>query len=130
VTLNHFTAPRWFVGDGGWLSTDAPELYARQCERVMRSMGDGIDHTITFNEPNLFRLLEGILPPQVREIERITLDRAAQVTGSKRFIASNVVRPEDADGVEEGLLSAHAQARAAIKAIRPALPGGCDAGDH
>jgi len=125
VTFSHFTSPRWFAAAGGWLNPEAPDLFAAQCERVMRAMGDGISHAVTFNEPNLFRLLDGLLPPQVRELERATLTRAAELTGSTHFVASNVVRPEDNDGLERGLLNGHARARQAIKALRSDLPVGC-----
>jgi len=125
VTLNHFTSPRWFAADGGWLNPDAPERFAAQCDRVMRAMGDGISHAITFNEPNIFRLLDGLLPQPVRDLERATLERAGQLTGSSHFVASNVVRPEDCDAMEAGLLRGHALARQAIKAVRGDVPVGC-----
>lgn len=124
VTFSHFTAPRWFAAAGGWLNPEAPELFARQCERVTRAMGDGIDHAVTFNEPNLFRLLGGILPPEIRAIERATLARAEEVTGSARFVAGNVVREEDGDAIEANMLIGHTRARDAIKAVRPDLPVG------
>jgi beta-glucosidase len=113
------------AAQGGWLNPDAPDRFAAQCERVMRAMGDGISHVVTFNEPNIFRLLDGLLPPQVRELERATLDQAARVTGAAKFVASNVVRPEDGDALERGLLKGHAMARQAIKAVRSNVPVGC-----
>ena len=34
VTYNHFTSPLWFSERGGWEQTDAPDLFARYCERT------------------------------------------------------------------------------------------------
>ena len=33
VTFNHFTSPHWFAMRGGWLDPEAPELFARYCDR-------------------------------------------------------------------------------------------------
>ena len=33
VTFNHFTAPHWFAARGGWLDQEAPERFARYCDR-------------------------------------------------------------------------------------------------
>lgn len=125
VTFNHFTSPRWFAAAGGWLNPEAADLFAAQCERVMRAMGDGIDHAVTFNEPNLPKLLDSLdLPPQLKAAQRANLDRAGALTGSERFVATNVTRPEDMAPIEQGMLVGHARARAAIKAIRSDLPVG------
>ncbi|MES2699877.1 MAG: family 1 glycosylhydrolase [Pseudomonadota bacterium] len=124
VTLSHFTAPRWFAAAGGWTAADAPDLFAAQCEGVIRAMGDGIDHAVTFNEPNLFRLIEGILPPEIHALERATLDAAGAATGSAHFVAGNVVRPEDGAAIEANMMIGHRRAREAIKAVRGDLPVG------
>ncbi len=125
VTYNHFTSPRWFAAQKGWLNRDAADWFAAYCERVTRAFGDGIDHAVTFNEPNLPKLIDSLnLPPQIKVMDRKTLDRATALTGGERFVPTNVVRPEDLEPMEAAMLIGHARARQAIKAVRGDLPVG------
>ena len=59
VTFNHFTSPHWFATRGGWLDPQAPELFARYCDRVMERFGDRIAVAVTMNEPNISRCWPG-----------------------------------------------------------------------
>jgi beta-glucosidase len=52
VTLNHFTTPRWFAEQGGWLASDAPALFARYVEQATAIL-DGVEWIVTLNEPNM-----------------------------------------------------------------------------
>lgn len=51
VTLWHFTLPLWFVDRGGWEREDAPEIFARYCEYVVKELGSLATHWATINEP-------------------------------------------------------------------------------
>lgn len=125
VTFNHFTSPRWFAVESGWLNPQAPDWFARYCDKVARAIGAGVDQAITFNEPNLPKLLEALaLPKFVLDLQDATLKRAAELTGSKKFVATNVVSSEDIEPIEEMMLIGHARAREAIKAVRGDLPVG------
>ncbi|MDH3308502.1 MAG: family 1 glycosylhydrolase, partial [Acidimicrobiia bacterium] len=53
VTLNHFTLPVWLGARGGWMSPDAPGLFARYCARVTAALGDLVDWYCTINEPGI-----------------------------------------------------------------------------
>lgn len=124
VTLSHFTSPLWFAIDGGWLQPDAPALFARFADRVARSMGDGIDHLVTFNEPNLQKLgTWGTTPmsPQTRDTMAAMLAAAAKATGSTRF---SLLNTGDADAMVPPVIAGHTQAKAAVKAVRATLPVG------
>lgn len=126
VTMNHFTTPRWFAAKGGWTNTGSSSaLFARYCEKVMRHMGDGIDHIITFNEPNIMRILDAIgLPPKVWEIQKAMLAEAGRQTGSQKFVALNAANAEDIEPMQLVLMEAHKAGKAAIKAVRANLPVG------
>jgi beta-glucosidase len=125
VTFNHFTAPHWFAARGGFLSPEAPELFARYCGVVMDAIGGGIEVAVTQNEPNLARLLSWFgLPDAVRDLERATLVAAAEAAGVPRYRVGNVVLPEEWDALADGMSLAHVAAKAAIKARRPELPVG------
>ena len=125
VTFNHFTAPHWFAARGGWLDQEAPERFARYCDRVMERFGDRIAVAVTMNEPNLARLLTWIdLPPVVRDLERTTLEAASEAAGVARYRLANVMVPEEMDAMADGMTAGHRAARAAIKARRSDLPVG------
>lgn len=124
VTFNHFTAPRWFSAQGGWTNAEAPELFARYCDKVARAIGADIAMAMTLNEPNILLILRKILPPPIWDMQRETLDAAAKRLGVAKYICANVAGPEDIDAIEQGLKAGHKAARAAIKAVRSDLPVG------
>lgn len=64
VTYSHFTTPRWFSQRGAWKNPDAPDLFARYCERVAAHVGDLVGWACTLNEPNVASILAatGVLP--------------------------------------------------------------------
>ena len=125
VTFSHFTAPRWFAAGGGWLQPGAADLFARYCDRAARHMGDGIGHAVTFNEPNIMRLLTTLgLPEQIWEGQRAMLAEAARRSGTPKFSALNVANREDIEPLQLALHGAHTAGRAAIKAAHGNLPVG------
>ncbi len=68
VTLHHFTVPRWFADQGGWLAPDAVEVFGRYCARVASALGELMPFVCTINEPQMVALhgyLEGIHPPGI-----------------------------------------------------------------
>ncbi len=124
VTFNHFTTPRWFAATGGWTNPQSPAWFARFCDKAARHLGAEIGYAVTLNEPNIMNILRVVLPPQVIEAQRAMLDAAAKATGSAKFVGGNAVNPEDIDTTTRNLVAAHKVGRAAIKAVRPALPVG------
>jgi beta-glucosidase len=73
VTFHHFTSPRWLAERGGWEAADAPERFARFCERAGEHLGDLIGRACTLNEPNVIGLmgyLVGVFPPGVSDVGR------------------------------------------------------------
>jgi len=124
VTYSHFTAPRWFSAQGGWTNPESAQLFARYCDKATRALGQGIHSAITFNEPNILLLLKPMLPPQVWDIQKLTLETAARRLGVPKFVSANVAGLDDLPALQRGLLAAHAAGKAAIKAVRPNLPVG------
>lgn len=125
VTFNHFTAPRWFSARGGWLNRDAPGLFSAYCERAARHLAADMGYAVTFNEPNLMRLLRSIgLPQPVLALQRDMLASAARAMGTDRFAAANATNFEDVDATLPVMIAAHHAARLAIKSVRRDLPVG------
>ncbi|MFC0205357.1 glycoside hydrolase family 1 protein [Novosphingobium soli] len=124
VTFNHFTCPRWFAAEGGWENRQAPDLFARYCDRVARRMAAGISHALTFNEPNL--ALGGswsATPPPAAFMERMaaSVAAAAKASGSDRFSVLNAGDPRP---MIPGIIAAHGKGRDAIRAACGDLPVG------
>jgi beta-glucosidase len=125
VTFSHFTSPHWFAKKGGWLDPGAPAAFARFVDVVMQRFGDRIAYAVTFNEPNLTRVLSWYgLPDFVHDLERATLQAASEAAGVECYRAGNVVLAEDFDGIEDGMAAGHVAARDVIKSHRTDLPVG------
>lgn len=125
VTYNHFSSPIWFAAQGGWTNDEAPTLFARFCDVASKHLADGIGYALTFNEPNLFRLLTAIgLPEFVWQLQADMLTAAAKAVNSKKVVGLNALNREDFDLVTKNLLVGHKLGREAIKAVRPDLPVG------
>ena len=68
VTLHHFTLPRWYADQGGWLAPAAVAMFERYCAFVTGELGDLMPLVCTINEPQMVALhgyLEGYHPPGV-----------------------------------------------------------------
>jgi beta-glucosidase len=97
VTLNHYTHPLWFWGEGGWENAKCIERFARLAGVLAEALPQ-VRLWVTLNEPIVFVLggyLGGLIPP-----------------GQRRF--------SSAAAALENLLRAHAAASAAI---RERIPG-------
>ncbi|MDP3974843.1 MAG: glycoside hydrolase family 1 protein [Candidatus Jorgensenbacteria bacterium] len=69
VTLWHFTVPRWFRDQGGWLNPEAVPRFSRYVERVLGSLGRDVTFWVTINEPAIYAAesyLIGVWPPNRR----------------------------------------------------------------
>ncbi|GGY49038.1 glycoside hydrolase family 1 protein [Pseudoduganella albidiflava] len=125
VSYNHFSTPRWFAALGGWEGDDAPRLFARYCAKVTEALGDLMELTTTFNEPNLAKLLFGF-PGPLQQFsgnpkEKAMLARAGEVSGTGRFSAWMF---GDLDKIQAGQLAAHRAAFEAIHRVKPSMKVG------
>ena len=126
ITFLHSAAPRWFAETGGWLNPDAPDLFARFCDRAARALGDGIAYACTINEPQV-ALTYRTIPMAAAyfkaadERQRAAHAAAAKQTGSDRFVT--VDYPE-IQAMTPLLMAGHEKAYAAIKATLPHVPTG------
>jgi beta-glucosidase len=124
VSFNHFTTPRWFAARGGWTSSEAPALFARFCDRTARALADGMVYATTLNEPNTVSIMADVFPAEAIDLLRAMNAAGAKAAGAAAFSNAMVPDPADIGTVLPNLLAAHRQGRAAIKAVRPALPVG------
>lgn len=124
VTFSHFSAPRWFAARGGWTNPEAPDLFARYCDRAARRLAANMGAAVTLNEPNMITVVGEVLPPQMTGLVREMNAAAGRACGSTNF--KNAMLPEVADipTAQTHMIAAHKAGRAAIKAARGDLPVG------
>jgi beta-glucosidase len=71
VTLHHFTNPLWFAERGDWQNKNAVKLFLRYAEKVVRTLGDGVNIWATINEPTVhvyYSYVFGTWPPGEKSI--------------------------------------------------------------
>ncbi len=124
LTFNHFTTPRWFAGQAGWLNAESPQLFARFCTRAAEHLAAEIGYAMTLNEPNLPDILQLFLPTSAFESQREMEEAVARQLGVPRFYPGFTVDPKDRETASSNQIAAHELARTAIKAIHPDLPVG------
>jgi len=56
VTLHHFSSPRWFIEEGGWLGDTALDRFSAYVTRVCDILTD-VEWVCTINEPNMFAFM-------------------------------------------------------------------------
>jgi beta-glucosidase len=59
VTLHHFTHPRWFAEEGGWLGERGIERFQAYVRAATSILG-GVEWVCTINEPNMLALMVGM----------------------------------------------------------------------
>ena len=98
VTFHHFTHPRWLAAQGTWEAPNAPDLFARYCEKVTAHLGDLIGMACTINEPNVVATMGwrmGLFPPRVRDRTRRDVVNAAMVSAHRKAV--DVIRSGPGD---------------------------------
>lgn len=127
LTYYHFSLPRWFAIKGGWTNPQAPDLYARYCERVTKHLGDLVGYASTMNEPDIPQLLNWLNLPgapggkSIAEMMQMGLANARKQLNAPEFSGLFL---GDGNKTRDGLLAAHAKGKDAIKSARPDLPVG------
>lgn len=56
VTLHHFSSPRWFAEEGGWLSDRAVDQFVAYVAEASTIL-DGVEWVATINEPNMLAMM-------------------------------------------------------------------------
>ncbi len=69
LTLFHFNCPAWLAARGGWLSDEAPHLFADFADQVAAMTDGEVRFWITINEPMVYAVMAYIMgefPPRRR----------------------------------------------------------------
>lgn len=124
VTFSHFSMPRWFAARGGWTNGEAPDLFARYCDRAARGLAASIGYAVTLNEPNIIKIVPRLLPPGADALIAAMNSAAGRACASTNFKAAVLPEPNDVESMQQNKLAAHRAGRAALKAARSDLPVG------
>lgn len=107
VTLHHFSSPRWFIEEGGWLGDTALDRFAAYATRVCDIL-DRVEWVCTINEPNMFAfmmLMAGAINTDaVPEMDTPTMQREG-----------GFVLPQPTPEATERLIAVHHIARAIVR---------------
>ncbi len=90
VTLNHFTLPRWFAEEGGWLGEQALDRFASYVEAAATILGD-VPWVATLNEPNMLAMM----------ITAMRAFRAGQMAGWQSPTVEGEAAPREDAAAEE-----------------------------
>ena len=92
VTTYHFTVPRWFAANGGWLAGDAVERYAAFVSEVGRRLGaERLPYVCTVNEPQIIPLegyLLGVFPPGHEDFDEFRAANRALAAAHRAAVAA------------------------------------------
>jgi beta-glucosidase len=101
--LNHVTLPSWFAEQGGWLSRDAPQVFAEFTQRVVEALAAHCSRWIPLLEPEhlvTMAWLEGLWPPGKRGVWSVfTALSSLMRAHAESYAAIHRLQPEAEVGV-------------------------------
>ena len=115
VTLHHFSSPRWFVEEGGWLGDTAIERFTAYV-RVACSILHDVQWVCTINEPNMLAFM-------------LLMSRMIDSEGSPTLDTPTIQReggftlPAPSPAATRRLIDAHRAAREIIHELTDAKAG-------
>ncbi|MBO0982617.1 glycoside hydrolase family 1 protein [Rathayibacter sp. SD072] len=115
VTLHHFTSPRWFVEEGGWLGETALSRFSAYVREVCRIL-DGVEWVCTINEPNMFSFM--ILMSRMINSEAVPPMETPTIQPEGGFTL-----PSPSPETTARLIEAHHAARAIVRELTDAKVG-------
>ncbi|MGY1743027.1 MULTISPECIES: glycoside hydrolase family 1 protein [unclassified Blastococcus] len=118
VTLNHFTLPRWFAEEGGWLSDGAVDRFVAYTREATTILGD-VPWVATLNEPNMLAMMTTMMRAfaqgqrQGEGWQSPTVDGEGEEGGRRSGISRILPLPDPEIG--RTLIDAHAAAREIVR---------------
>ena len=144
VTMHHFTSPKWLIEQGGWEAEATVEKFANYCRYVVEQLGDLFTYVCTINEANMGiqiaaiprRYMQMMMKNQSAEgkvqvginLENPMMERMKkQAVENMKLFGTPQPQVFVSGRTPEGdllVMRAHQAAKAAMKAVKPALQVG------
>nr|WP_083966707.1 family 1 glycosylhydrolase [Demequina globuliformis] len=125
VTLQHFTTPRWFAENGGWLADDAPQLFGAYVERVCSILGD-VNWVATINEPNMLAMMASMAQlmasAEASDWQSPTVEHSSNGESESAPSRPSVL-PDPDPAIGRRLIAAHEIARGTVRRLTSAKVG-------
>ncbi|MGW0246209.1 glycoside hydrolase family 1 protein [Nocardia goodfellowii] len=118
ITLQHFTVPRWFAEEGGWMGEHAVERFTRYVTMATSILG-GVEWVATMNEPNMQAMM--ITVQEAMRSGRMNEWQSPTVDNDPQRIAANLPTPTLEIG--RRMVEAHHAVRAVVRARTDARVG-------
>ncbi|WP_461171107.1 family 1 glycosylhydrolase [Arthrobacter sp. Z1-15] len=122
ITLQHFTTPKWFADEGGWLTNQATDRFVTYVQHASSILGD-VPYVITMNEPNMqamtVTIMQSILVGQTTQWQSPTVDAVTDEEG----MWSAVSLPDPDPAIGQRLVAAHEAAREVLHATTDSAVG-------
>ncbi|SMH44140.1 beta-glucosidase [Rathayibacter oskolensis] len=115
VTLHHFTSPRWFIEEGGWLGETAIDRFSAYVREVCGILDD-VEWVCTINEPNMFSFM--ILMARMINSDAVPPMETPTIQPEGGFTL-----PSPSAETTERLIEAHHAARAIVRELTGAKVG-------
>jgi len=115
VTLHHFTSPRWFIEEGGWLGDTALDRFTAYVREAC-SILDGVEWVCTINEPNMFAFM--ILMSRMINSDAVPTIDTPTIQAEGGFTL-----PSPSPETTARLIEAHHAARAIVRELTGAKVG-------
>jgi len=115
VTLHHFTSPRWFIEEGGWLGDTALDRFTAYVREAC-SILDGVEWVCTINEPNVFAFM--ILMSRMINSDAVPTIDTPTIQAEGGFTL-----PSPSPETTARLIEAHHAARAIVRELTGAKVG-------
>ncbi|MBD7957747.1 glycoside hydrolase family 1 protein [Microbacterium sp. Sa4CUA7] len=131
VTLHHFSVPRWFADDGGWMDERALHRFERYVQTVQPILHD-VEWIVTMNEPNMLAMMISLTQaaqqaePGAGSWQSPTVEGgadAADAPDASSLDHSSFVLPDPDPEIGARLVAIHHAARAILRATTSARIG-------
>lgn len=146
VTMHHFSSPKWLIEQGGWEAEATVEKFANYCRTMAEKLGDELHYVCTINEANM-GLQVAAIAKRYRKQMQANAAKAQENAESSIQVGINVENPmlermkkqamentklfgtsqpqifvgQRTEAGDILVMHAHQAAKAAMKAVHPAL---------
>ena len=122
ITLQHFTTPRWFADEGGWLTDKASDRFVAYTQHAAEILGD-VPYVITMNEPNMQAMTVTILQALATGATTVWQSPTVESATDQQGTWNAAALPDPDPAIGRRLIAAHEAARDVLREKTDAAVG-------